>query len=101
MPYIKKEERPRYEPAIEELLHAFQEAETGFEGECIGNIRGHVVYVIFKLLKEMYAFDDKYTSADFETRTEALAILDATRLEFFERFLKDYEAKKREENGDV
>ena len=56
---------------------------------------GHVVYVIYKILKRLYG------DGRFETRSDALKILESAKLEYYRRVMAPYEDSKIEENGDV
>jgi len=97
MPYINKEDRERYRKPLETLIYELQNAEIEDSDNCIGNIRGHIAYIVFKILKEMYAFD----GAKYSDRSEALAVLSSVDDEFKSRFLRPYEQEKRTINGDV
>lgn len=56
---------------------------------------GKVVYVVYKLLKEVYGH------GNFEVKSNALKVLESAKLEYYRRIMTPYEDKKIKENGDV
>jgi len=56
---------------------------------------GWVVYVIYRILKEVYG------EGNFEVKSNALKVLESAKLEYYRRIMAPYEDKKIKENGDV
>jgi len=87
MPYIKKEERAKYDNALKEL--------TGLlRAQPVEQVDGELNYVITRLLKESYPL--KYFSLN-----RAIGVLECCKLEFYRRVVAPYEDTKINENGDV
>jgi len=87
MPYIKKEERAKYDNALKEL--------TGLlRAQPVEQVDGELNYVITRLLKESYPL--KYFSLN-----RAIGVLECCKLEFYRRVVAPYEDMKIKENGDV
>ena len=56
---------------------------------------GVVTYVLYKILK------DVYSNRNYETLSNAIKVLETTKLEFYIKVIRPYEEKKIQENGDV
>ncbi len=87
MPYIKPEDRVKYEGVLGEL--------TGIlKAQPVERIDGELNYVITKILKEAYPL--RYFNLN-----RAVGVLECCKLEFYRRVAAPYEDTKIEESGDV
>jgi len=82
MPYIKPEERPRYDQLIQQVVKQFR------------TLDGHLNYFITKLLLNLYE-----TSYFNFNRVQGL--LGCIQQEFYRRRVAPYEDTKIEQHGDV
>jgi len=92
MPYIKKEDRIAIEiqGGFSRLMSSLiNQTDNGRKDN------GLVVYVIYKIIKEVYG------KGNFEIKSNALKVLESAKLEYYRRIMTSYEDKKIEENGDV
>jgi len=87
MPYIKREERAKYDRALKELAGLLR-------AQPVEQVDGELNYVITRLLKESYP--SKYFSLN-----RAIGVLECCKLEFYRRVVAPYEDTKIKENGDV
>jgi len=87
MPYIKSEDRPRYESGLDDL---------GFCFESSGYIAGHVTYVIFVMLARWWEWNKSY-----DTIAKIRGCLAGVLSELDRRYFFPYEDQKIQENGDV
>jgi len=87
LPYIKPEDRVKYDGVLEEL--------TGIlKAQPVERIDGELNYVITKILKEAYPL--RYFNLN-----RAVGVLECCKLEFYRRVAAPYEDTKIEESGDV
>jgi len=89
MPYIKKERRPYLETNTLELASLLKNMGNGVPEN------GDVVYVLYLLVKELYGY------GNFDTKSDALKVLESAKIEYYRRNMGDYENKKIIENGDI
>lgn len=87
MPYIEQEKRKLYDKNINDLADKWRE--EGFHP-------GHANYIITRLLLTYWEEETSYKTAN-----HILGLFNAIPLEFYLRFIKDYEEMKRNLNGDI
>jgi len=87
MPYIKKEDRPKYERALGELIGILK-------ARPVDQIDGELNYIITRILKESYPL--RYFNLN-----RAMGVLECCKLEFYRRVAAPYEDTKIKDNGDV
>ena len=89
MPYIKQERRPYLETEVLNLVDLIKKQGNGEV------VNSDVTYVLYLLIKELYSY------GDWEIKSDALKVLEDTKLEFFYRVLVPHSDVKIKENGDV
>ncbi len=87
MPYIPREDRPKYEDPLTTLIATLREQPTD-------RIDGELNYIITRILKETYP-------PRYHTINRAIGVLEACKLEYYRRVAAPYEDTKIEQNGDV
>ena len=87
MPYIKMEDRPKYEKPLRELIGILK-------SQPVESIDGELNYIITRILKESYPL--RYFNLN-----RAVGVLECCKLEFYRRVAAPYEDTKIEQNGDV
>ena len=87
MPYIKSENRKKYEKIIRELVSILKSLPPE-------EVDGDLNYVVTKLLKEVYPL--RYYHIN-----KAIGVLECIKLEFYRRVAAPYEDLKIKESGDV
>ena len=87
MPYIKMEDRPKYEKTLTELIGILKE-------QPVDQIDGNLNYLITRILKEAYPL--RYFNIN-----RAIGVLECCKLEYYRRVAAPYEDTKIEQNGDV
>jgi hypothetical protein len=87
MPYIKMEDRPKYEKSLSELI-------STLKSQPVESIDGELNYIITRILKESYPL--RYFNLN-----RAMGVLECCKLEFYRRVAAPYEDTKIEQNGDV
>ena len=87
MPYIKMEDRGKYEEVLKELIDILK-------GLPVERVDGELNYVITRLLKESYPL--RYFNLN-----RAVGVLECAKLEFYRRVVAPYEDVKIRESGDV
>jgi len=90
MPYIRKESRKEIDKFLDGLIVLLI---NGTQSGKVNN--GNIVYVIYKILKDIYG------EGRFEQRSNALKVLEAAKLEFYRKVLVPYENLKEKENGPI
>jgi hypothetical protein len=85
LPYITKDRREIVDPEITVLVEKLRQLGLG-----------DVVYVLYRLLKELYG-----NTRNFYTKAQALAALESTRAEYYRRVLAPYEDEKITQSGDI
>lgn len=89
MPYIKKEDREKYEDIINEAVRRIH---------CGNKIpsAGELNYVISSIIWKLFDINPSYT-----TGNNFMGVLDCVKQEFYRRKLAPYEDEKIKENGDI
>jgi len=87
VPYIKMEDRPKYEKTLTELINILKE-------QTVDQIDGQLNYIITRILKESYPL--RYFNIN-----RAVGVLECCKLEYYRRVAAPYEDTKIEQNGDV
>ncbi len=87
VPYIKMEDRPKYEKPLTELINILKE-------QTVDQIDGQLNYIITRILKESYPL--RYFNIN-----RAVGVLECCKLEYYRRVAAPYEDTKIEQNGDV
>lgn len=87
MPYIKSENRKKYEKVLQELLGILKALPPE-------EVDGELNYVVTKILKEVYPL--RYFHIN-----KAVGVLECIKLEFYRRVAAPYEDLKIKESGDV
>ena len=94
MPYITKEERPRYDKLIQQVVDALVEKFPGENGR--GYSEGDLNYVISSIVWKLFDKKPSYSAAN-----KLMGVLKGVDLEFYRRKVAPYEDKKIKENGDI
>lgn len=87
MPYIKMEDRGKYDEVLGELISTLKSLP-------VERIDGELNYVITRILKESYPL--RYFNLN-----RAMGVLECVKLEFYRRVVAPYEDIKIKESGDV
>jgi hypothetical protein len=87
MPYIKLENRKKYEKVLRELVDILKPLPPE-------EVDGELNYVVTKILKEVYPL--RYFHIN-----KAVGVLECIKLEFYRRVAAPYEDLKMKESGDV
>ena len=87
MPYIKSENRVKYENVLAELTGILKSLP-------MDEVDGELNYVVTKMLKEVYPL--RYFSIN-----RAVGVLECIKFEFYRRVAAPHEDTKIKENGDV
>ena len=87
LPYVKTENRAKYEKALTELIDILKSLPTE-------EVDGELNYVVTKILKQVYPL--RYFHIN-----KAIGVLECAKLEFYRRVAAPYEDKKMKESGDV
>jgi len=87
LPYIKSENRVKYDRILHELIDILKSLP-------VEEVDGELNYVVTKLLKEIYPV--RYFHIN-----KAIGVLECVKLEFYRRVAAPYEDKKIKESGDV
>lgn len=86
MPYIKQDDRRKYDPAVDALSDALAKDATP----------GDLNYCISRIIWELFDRKESYTKAN-----ELVGVLECVKQEFIRRRLNHYEDLKIIQNGDV
>lgn len=89
MPYIEKQERERFDPAMETLIKEITDGQSTTQGD--------LNYILTKICDAYVERRGKSYSA----MAEVVAGLECAKLEYYRRVAAPYEDKKIIENGDV
>jgi hypothetical protein len=87
LPYIKAQNRKKYEKLLEELVALLKSLPTE-------EVDGELNYVVTKILKEIYPL--RYFSLN-----RAIGVLECIKLEYYRRVAAPYEDQKIKDAGDV
>lgn len=90
MPYIKPDNRKKFDPHVLELLQLLTENGT------TDPKAGEVNYVVSKLIWEL--FD---SAPSYHLGNDLIGALECVKAEFYRRRMSPYEDKKIAENGDI
>lgn len=90
MPYIKKEDRKKFDSIIEDVVDAL--TEHGFSPVKSGDIN----YVFSKVIWNIFDKNPSYTLGN-----NLVGVLECVKQEFLRRRLNLYEDQKIKENGDI
>ncbi len=92
MPYIKKNERKKYEKAIEEItLQLNLQGTNGFYP--VGDLNYIITTILTKTLDRQ--------GIRYQTLNAIIGALECSKLELYRRMISPYEDTKVETNGDV
>jgi hypothetical protein len=92
MPYIKKQDRKKFESAIKEIVEQLNiSGITGFYPA------GELNYIISKIVKDTL---DRQ-GVRYKTINSVIGVLDCCKMELYRRLASPYEDEKIKENGDV
>ena len=94
MPYIKKEERPRYDKSIEEIVNLLVEKLPGDNGK--GYSEGDLNYVVSSIVWKLFDKSKSYSNGN-----KLMGALECIKQEFYRRKLAPYEDEKIKTNGDL
>ena len=97
MPYIKPERRPDLDPTLQKLWNVLIKDVFKGKDKTLDQIKGDVNYCFTKILVTMLA---KF-GARYHILSNIEAIPKDVEKEFHEQFMKPYEKRKKEENGEV
>lgn len=89
MPYIKKEDRPKFEDGIVEILRNLPLTSNGLK-------RGELNYVISSIVWRIFEQNPSYSLAN-----DLDGCLDCIKKEFYRRKVAPLEDRKIIENGDI
>lgn len=95
MPYITKEQRVLVDESIESICEAIQHSADETDAKPDGIIN----YTFTSILKEF--FEERVQKLSYVDYERAIGLLEACKLEFYAMRVRNYEDKKRIENGDV
>ncbi|MBM3291085.1 hypothetical protein FJY84_00215 [Candidatus Bathyarchaeota archaeon] len=87
MPYIKQEDRLKYEKTLTDLIEILKSQPTD-------KLDGELNYLLTRILKGVY--QPKYFNYN-----RAMGVLECCKLEFYRRVVAPYEDTKIKESGDV
>jgi len=87
MPYIKQEDRTKWERIINEVVGELEKLD-------LKDVEGNLNYFITSILKKTY--QPKYFNYN-----RAMGLLECIKQEFYRRQIAVYEDEKIKENGDV
>ena len=87
MPYIKPENRKKYDEVLKELVSILKTLPPE-------EVDGELNYILTKMLKEIYPL--RYFHIN-----KAIGVLECAKLEFYRRVAAPYEDIKIKESGDV
>ena len=83
MPYVNENYRVMVDSDLDELINTLKE--VTIEGT---SNSGVVTYVLFKICKKIYG------KQSYETQSNALKVLESTKLEFYRTVMSEYEDVK-------
>jgi hypothetical protein len=92
MPYIKQDERKRYDKHIDGLISALTDNPSRTQPWTSGELN----YIISRLIWQLFDKDKKYQRIN-----DIVGSLEGIKLEFYRRKADPYEEIKIKENGDL
>lgn len=94
MPYIRKEERERYDGVIDKITSLLLDK---FPGDNHRHFQvGDLNYIISSIVWELFDANPSYTRGN-----ELVGVIECVKQEFIRRRLNSYEDLKISENGDI
>ncbi len=88
MPYVKKDQRAKYNQVINDAVKTLY---------ATGDLDvGELNYVISSIVWQLFDRNKRYKTAN-----DLLGVLNAVNLEFYRRKVENYENEKMAENGDI
>lgn len=94
MPYIRKEERERYDEAIDKITSLLLNKFPGDNGKYF--TVGDLNYIVSSIVWTLFDVNPSYTRGN-----ELVGVLECIKQEFIRRRLNGYEDLKIKENGDI
>lgn len=94
MPYIKKDQRPRYNNSIKEITKLLLEKYPGDNGKDFDE--GDLNYVISVIIYSLFDSSPSYKKAN-----KLMGVLSGVDKEFYRRKVAELENRKIIENGDI
>ncbi len=88
MPYIKLDDRTKFDEGIADILGALQADDNVKVGE--------LNYVFSSIIWSLFKNNESYTLGN-----NLIGVLECVKQEFYRRQLADYEDRKLAENGDI
>jgi broad-specificity NMP kinase len=98
MPYIKKEDRTKYDALIKEITDLlingdyFEQSHPSRNEVKVGEVN----YIISSIIWEIFKKERSYTMGN-----NLVGVLECVKQEFYRRQLSNYEDEKIKENGDI
>jgi len=94
MPYIRREERERYDEAIDKITSLLLDK---FPGDNNRHFQvGDLNYIVSSIVWELFNANPSYTRGN-----ELVGVVECVKQEFIRRKLNPYEDSKIKENGDL
>lgn len=94
MPYIKQEERQRYDNTIDDIVYLLLDK---FPGDNHKHFQvGDLNYIISSIIWKLFDSNPSYTRGN-----ELVGVIECVKQEFIRRRLNTYEDSKIKENGDI
>ena len=93
MPYIAPDDRPPYEPMIEELARLLVSRPTDKR-------KGHANFVITQILRKAWGVDDA-SGESYSNYADVIGTLECAKLEIYRRWVASYEDGAIRKNGDL
>jgi hypothetical protein len=94
MPYIRKEERERYDVEIDKITSLLLDKFPGDNSRYF--LVGDLNYIVSSIVWTLFEANPSYTRGN-----ELVGVLECIKQEFIRRRLNDYEDLKIKENGDI
>lgn len=92
MPYIKQEERQRYDDAIKNIVHLLLDKFPGDNGKRF--VVGDLNYIVSSIVWDLFDALPSYTRGN-----ELVGVIECVKTEFYRKKLADYEDLKEKEHG--
>ena len=93
MPYIKKDQRARYDTLVGELAAALSE-------QPVEQLKGHANYVITQILRKAWGVVDR-ANESYSNYADIIGTLECAKLEMYRRWVAKYEDGAIERHGDL
>jgi len=95
MPYIKPEDRKKYDELIDTIVRKLTEENLFDERKPLYSV-GEINYVISTVCNRILNLQRGY-----QTANDLIGVLECIKLELYRRPVSDYENEKIKENGDI